>query len=158
MRRAILALAIALAACHRAETFDAKPPKSLPDRMTAIRNEMPVLFAKPEPSMVGCYRITGEDPALPTEVELTSEPRKDDTELQQHYVMHLRGPSAREFGWTTWIATNHGIQISMSNGFTGWVIDVQKTTNGFSGTAKWFSDAGGFREPIPVTVTEIECR
>jgi hypothetical protein len=156
MRRAIFALAIALAACHRAETFEAKPPRSLPDRMTAIKNESPALFAKPAPWMLGCYHVAGKDPLLPTELELTSEPRKE-SEIQPRYITRLQGRFAQEFGRLTWIPTNDGVQISMSTGFVGWFLDVQKSPEGFRGTAQWFTDAGEHRD-VPVVLTRVACR
>ena len=157
MRRAIFVLVIAFAACHRAETFETRPPRSLPDRMTAIKNERPPLWPKPEQSMLGCYHVDGKGPLLPTELELTSERGNDEDGLQQHYVLRLRGRSARDFGMSSWILTDKGAQISLSTGFVGWIFEVQKSSEGFRGTARWWTDAGE-QQDVPVVLKKVTCR
>ena len=156
MKRAILVLVIAFAACHRAETFEAKPPKSLPDRMTAIKHETP--FSTPLASMSGCYHIDGKGPLLPTELELTSVPDKDEHDLQQHYVLRLRGQSAQDFAFgSIWTPTENGVQIELSTGFVGWSLDLQKSPEGFRGTAQWWTDVGE-RQDVAVVLRKVACR
>jgi len=147
-----------IAACKRAETFEAKPPRSLPDRMTAYKNDHPAPVAQTQPWMFGCYQIAGKDSWLPGEVELTAEPDKERNELEPLYVARLRGAHARDFTMMpAWAPTEKGVEITLSTGFIGWVLDLQKSQDGFQGTAHYFDDVANHRN-VAVILTKIACR
>jgi hypothetical protein len=158
MRKLLFAIVIAVVACHRAETFDAKPPRSLPDRMTAYKNDHPEPVAPAQPWMFGCYQIAGKDSWLPEKVELTSDPDKESNELEPLYLARLRGRHAGDFTMSSvWAPAENGVQITLSSGFVGWLFGLQKSQDGFRGTAQWFDDIGEHRE-VSVVLTKIACR
>lgn len=159
MRQIIFAIAIVLiAACKRAETFDAKPPRSLPDRMTAYKNDHPAPVAQTQTWMFGCYQVAGKDSWLPAEVELTAEPDKERNELEPLYLARLRGAHADDYSMSSmWAPTENGVKITLSSGFVGWFFELQQSQEGFHGTAHWFDDVGGHRN-VPVVLTKIPCR
>lgn len=147
-----------IAACHRTETFQAKPPRSLPDRMSAYKNDHPSPVAQTQPWMFGCYQVTGKDSWLPGEVELTAEPDKERNELEPLYLARLRGAHADDFTMASaWAPKENGAEITLGTGFVGWVLDLQRSPDGFRGTAHWFDDVGSHRD-VPVVLTKIACR
>jgi hypothetical protein len=165
-------LALTMAACSGPEQIGSLEPPRQTDQIVALRHQEPTgefLKANPKPDAVslGCFEVHAREPVpatwrpLPGRIRLTSAPlTANPAAIQTSYWVESKDPNQPGTAFWSWTPlANHRATMSLSDGFSGWSLELASISIGFTGKATWYTDSAPIRHKpdIAVNIVRVAC-
>jgi hypothetical protein len=165
MKRAWYAVAILVLvlACGPDPEPPSRPPAS-PDRLSALSQHpatLPHLTPSPpaEEWMLGCFDVFGQSRTrrVPTRVKLTLTAAPRERDMRTYYRAESLNSTQDHEPWWWLVLPQSQLQVSLTNGFSGHTLLLQRDGSDLVGTSRAVSDVPSGDEALPVRLRRVPC-